>query len=63
VRNQSRAGLALGGFDASARQADCAVIITDHADFDYQGLLDSAKVIVDTRNAMRGVESEKIVRL
>jgi len=48
---------------SSARQADCVVIITDHADFDYQGLLDSAKLIVDTRNAMRGIESEKIVRL
>ena len=48
---------------ASARAADCVVIITDHADFDYQGLLHSAKLIVDTRNAMRGVQSEKIVRL
>jgi UDP-N-acetyl-D-glucosamine dehydrogenase len=49
--------------EASARQADCTVIITDHSDFDYKGLLDSAKLIVDTRNAMRGFESEKIVRL
>jgi UDP-N-acetyl-D-glucosamine dehydrogenase len=48
---------------ASARQADCVVIITDHSDFDYQGLLESAKLIVDTRNALRGIESEKIVRL
>ena len=47
----------------SARGADCVVIITDHSDFDYRGLLDSAKLIVDTRNAMRGIESEKIVRL
>ena len=48
---------------ASAGQADCAVIITDHSDFDYKGLLDSSRLIVDTRNAMRGFESEKIVRL
>ena len=48
---------------AASRQADCVVIITDHSDFDYQGLLDSAKLIVDTRNAMRGFVSEKIVRL
>jgi UDP-N-acetyl-D-glucosamine dehydrogenase len=48
---------------ASARQADCVVIITDHSDFDYTGLVDSAKLIVDTRNALRGFESEKIVRL
>ncbi len=47
----------------SASQADCVVIITDHSDFDYSGLLESAKLIVDTRNAMKGFESEKIVRL
>ena len=49
--------------EASARQSDCVVIITDHSDFNYKGLLDSAKLIVDTRNALRGFESEKIVRL
>jgi UDP-N-acetyl-D-glucosamine dehydrogenase len=48
---------------ASAKQADCCVIITDHHSFDYKGLLDGARLIVDTRNAMRGFESEKIVRL
>ncbi len=49
--------------EASARQSDCVVIITDHSDFNYKGLLDSAKLIVDTRNALRGFESQKIVRL
>ena len=47
----------------SVRRADCVVIITDHSSFDYKGLLESAKLIVDTRNAMRGFESDKIVRL
>jgi len=47
----------------SAGKADCVVIITDHTDFDYQGLLDSAKLILDTRNAMKKFSSEKIVRL
>ena len=48
---------------ASARQADCCVIITDHTDFDYRVLLEASKLIVDTRNALRGVVSDKIVRL
>jgi UDP-N-acetyl-D-glucosamine dehydrogenase len=58
-------GLDLLSEDAlsSARDADCVVIITDHSDFDYRALLDSSKLIVDTRNAMRGLESDKIVRL
>jgi UDP-N-acetyl-D-glucosamine dehydrogenase len=48
---------------SSAKKADCCVIITDHSNFDYKGLVDSANLIVDTRNALRGFESDKIVRL
>lgn len=48
---------------ASAKQADCSVVITDHTSFNYKELLNAAKLIVDTRNALRGFESEKIVRL
>jgi UDP-N-acetyl-D-glucosamine dehydrogenase len=47
----------------SAGNADCAVIVTDHSDFDYQALLNSSRLIVDTRNAMKAFQSEKIVRL
>ena len=47
----------------SAAEADCVVIITDHSSFDYKGLLGSAKLVVDTRNAMKGFDSAKIVRL
>ena len=46
-----------------AGNADCVVIVTDHSDFDYRGLLGAAKLIVDTRNAMKAFQSEKIVRL
>lgn len=47
----------------SAREADCVVIITDHTSFDYPALLDASKLIVDTRNAMKGLSSPKIVLL
>jgi UDP-N-acetyl-D-glucosamine dehydrogenase len=49
--------------EQSASKADCVVIVTDHSDFDYQSLLNSARLIVDTRNAMKAFQSEKIVRL
>jgi UDP-N-acetyl-D-glucosamine dehydrogenase len=39
------------------------VIITDHSAFDYARLLEDAQLIVDTRNAMKGFTSDKIVRL
>ncbi len=45
------------------QEADCVVIITDHKKFDYTGLVRDAKLIVDTRNALKGVKSDKIVRL
>jgi UDP-N-acetyl-D-glucosamine dehydrogenase len=47
----------------SAAEADCAVIVTDHRTFDYQLLVEKAPLIVDTRNALKGIASPKIVRL
>jgi UDP-N-acetyl-D-glucosamine dehydrogenase len=49
--------------EAAAADADCVVIITDHAAFDYPGLLERSKLIVDTRNALKAHKSDKIVRL
>src|SRR5579872_3692142 len=43
--------------------ADCTVIVTDHAAFDYREVAERAKLIVDTRNALKGISSAKIVRL
>jgi UDP-N-acetyl-D-glucosamine dehydrogenase len=48
---------------SNAKKADCCVIVTDHTDFDYDGLLEAASLIVDTRNALKGRKSHKIVRL
>jgi UDP-N-acetyl-D-glucosamine dehydrogenase len=45
------------------QQADCVVIITDHARFDYDALVREARLIVDTRNALKNFKSENIVRL
>lgn len=45
------------------RSADCVVIVTDHSAFDYKALLNDAQLIVDTRNALKGCASRKIVRL
>ncbi len=43
--------------------ADCVVIVTDHSDFDYNALVNQARLIVDTRNALKKFKSDKIVRL
>jgi UDP-N-acetyl-D-glucosamine dehydrogenase len=48
---------------SAAYDADCVVIVTDHSSFDYSRVVDSAKLIVDTRNALKKFSSEKIIRL
>jgi UDP-N-acetyl-D-glucosamine dehydrogenase len=46
---------------------DCAVIVTDHSDFDYARVLRLAPLVVDTRNVTRRLNlpeyEKKIVRL
>lgn len=41
---------------------DCVVIVTDHSNYDYRRIVEEAQLVVDTRNATRGIESPKIVR-
>jgi UDP-N-acetyl-D-glucosamine dehydrogenase len=50
-------------FARGVEEADCVVIVTDHGSFDYPFVVERAKLIVDTRNALKGMTSEKIVRL
>jgi UDP-N-acetyl-D-glucosamine dehydrogenase len=42
-------------------QYDCSLIVTDHTDYDYKKIVQESKLVVDTRNATKGIESEKIV--
>jgi UDP-N-acetyl-D-glucosamine dehydrogenase len=49
--------------EALAGEADCAAIITDHSSFDYPRIAAQARLIVDTRNALKDVNSSHIVRL
>lgn len=46
-------------------EADCVVIITNHKAYDYPAILESSKLIVDTRNALgkAGRNHPKVVRL
>jgi len=54
----------LDEFDAASLSSfDCAVITTVHRDIDYSLLVQHCPRVVDTRNALKGVHSETIVRL
>jgi UDP-N-acetyl-D-glucosamine dehydrogenase len=41
---------------------DCVLIVTDHSDYDYARIVKESQLVVDTRNATRGISSPKIVR-
>jgi UDP-N-acetyl-D-glucosamine dehydrogenase len=42
---------------------DCVVVVTDHRAFDYGTIVRNSKAIVDTRNALKDFNSEKIRRI
>ncbi len=61
-------GSRLRGIELSVEavsEADCVVIVTDHRKIDYAWLAEHARLLVDTRNATRGLSDfdEKIIRL
>lgn len=45
------------------RAADCVVIVTDHKNIDYKAVAAESKIVVDTRNALKGIQLPNIVRL
>jgi UDP-N-acetyl-D-glucosamine dehydrogenase len=47
----------------AARQADVVVIVTDHSAYSWPEIVDAAPVVVDTRNATKGLSSGKILKL
>ena len=50
--------------EAIAHQgADCGVIITDHKVFNYSAMVERFPLLVDTRNALKGVAGPQIFRL
>ena len=46
----------------SLAQYDAVVIVTDHSTYDYKAIVEQSQLVVDTRNATKGIDSPKIVR-
>jgi UDP-N-acetyl-D-glucosamine dehydrogenase len=47
----------------AAQEVDCVVIVTDHEGVDYEAISNAAKLIFDTRNALKGEGGDKVVTL
>jgi UDP-N-acetyl-D-glucosamine dehydrogenase len=59
-------GVSLSSIDlktALKQKPDCAVICTDHSGTDYDALVDSGTLVVDTRNALKDRQDATIFRL
>jgi UDP-N-acetyl-D-glucosamine dehydrogenase len=45
------------------RKTDCVVITTNHSCYDYRDIVRQARLVVDTRNATKGIKSRKVVKI
>jgi UDP-N-acetyl-D-glucosamine dehydrogenase len=43
-------------------QYDAVLIVTDHSDYDYKRIVSESQLVIDTRNATKGMKSKNIVR-
>jgi UDP-N-acetyl-D-glucosamine dehydrogenase len=43
-------------------QYDAVLIVTDHTSYDYKAIVDQSQLVIDTRNATKGIDSPKIAR-
>lgn len=63
--------LKFGGIDLDSielsknglKKFDCVLIATDHSRVDYDFVLKNSKLIFDTRNVYKGIETKKVVKL
>lgn len=43
-------------------QYDCVLIVTEHSDYDYERIVRESQLVVDTRNATKGIVAPNIVK-
>jgi UDP-N-acetyl-D-glucosamine dehydrogenase len=65
VRHESLHLTCVPDLEGAVQQADCVVITTDHDAYQWKKILEKARLVVDTRNALgaEGKLSPKVVRL
>jgi UDP-N-acetyl-D-glucosamine dehydrogenase len=56
-------GLQMSSVPLDPAAYDCVVIVTDHRSIDYARIVEDSAVVVDLRNATRGIESDKVFKL
>lgn len=49
--------------DRGLEGVDCTVIITNHSCIDYRKVVEGSPLVIDTRNATKGISNSKIIKL
>lgn len=49
--------------DEALAAADCVVVVTDHAYYDWDRIVANARLVIDTRNAIKSPGAARVVRL
>ena len=44
------------------QQYDCVLIVTDHSDYNFADIVRDSKLVVDSRNATKGIQAAHVVR-
>ena len=44
------------------KEYNCIVIVTNHSGYDYSWIVKNSRLIIDTRNATKGLKSKKIIK-
>jgi UDP-N-acetyl-D-glucosamine dehydrogenase len=65
VSSFSEHGVSLSSAPYEPGAYDCVVVVTNHAEIDYEALVDEAELVVDLRNAtgVVGSRSDKVWKL
>ncbi|MEE9165745.1 MAG: UDP binding domain-containing protein, partial [Nitrospinota bacterium] len=45
------------------KKSACTVICTNHSSYDYKKIVKNSQLVIDTRNATKGIKNSKIVKL
>jgi len=46
--------------EGALKESDLVLLVTDHSAYDYAWIASQARLIVDTRNAFKGIEGKHI---
>ena len=49
--------------DDALSSTDCAVVVTEHSSFDMERIVSRAPLLLDTRNATKGIRSDKVLKI